>query len=56
MLKLVGTENGEVVDEKVIIDDDNKPTNFALKLVVIDILLDICLFTLFHSIAKLFKK
>lgn len=52
MLKLVGTEAGEVLDEKVILDDNDKLTSFGWKLVVLDIVLDICLFTLFR---KLFK-
>lgn len=56
MLKLVGTEHGKIVDEKVILDDNDKPTQFALKLVVLDVILDVCLFTIFYSIVKSIKK
>lgn len=56
MLKLVGTENDEIVDEKVIIDDNNKPTNFAFKLIVIDLIFTACTCILLSSVAKLFKK
>lgn len=52
MLKLVGTENGEILDEKVIIDDDCKLTKFGWKLVILDIILDMCIFTLIHKLIK----
>lgn len=55
MLKIVGTENGEIVDEKVILDDNNKPTKFAWKLVLLEIVLDICIFSLIYSIVKKFN-
>lgn len=53
MLKIVGTEAGEILDEKVILDDDNRLTKFGWMLVVLDLLIDFCLFSLFK---KLFKK
>lgn len=53
MLKIVGTENGEVLDEKVILDDNNRLTKFGWMLVAMDLVLDICLFNLFK---KLFSK
>ncbi len=56
MLKLVGTEGHDIVDEKVILDDDNRITPFGKKLIVIDILLDLSLFYLFNKIAKKFRK
>lgn len=50
MLKIIGTEAGEVLDEKVILDDDNKLTKFGWKLVVLDLAIDFCLFTLFKKL------
>lgn len=56
MLKIVGTEDHKVVDEKVILDDDNKITPFGLKLVLIDVVLDMCLFALISKFIKAIKK
>ena len=53
MLKLIGTENGEVVDEKVILDDDNKPTGFFLKLLICGLLLDVTVFTLVGTLIRI---
>lgn len=40
MLKVVGTENGKTVDEKVIISDEGKITKFGAFLICLDILVD----------------
>jgi len=53
MLKLVGTENGIIKDEKVIIDDNDRLSGFAIQVIVIDLLLDIFLF---FCLSKLKKK
>ena len=55
MLKIVGTENGEVVDEKVIIDDNNRPTKFAFKFLAIYVLTYICLYNIFYSWVLLYR-
>ncbi len=57
MLKIVGTENGEVRDEKVIFTDEGKITGFGLMLVLLDILADIgILFLISRMIIKCRKK
>lgn len=56
MLKLVGTEDHDIIDEKVIIDDNNKITPFGIKLIVIDILLDMSLFYLLSKFVKKVRK
>lgn len=56
MLLITGTENGKVVDEKVILDDNNKLTSFGLKLVIIDVVFNACLFTLVSSIIRKLNK
>ena len=56
MLKLVGTKDHDIIDEKVIIDDNNQITPFGKKLIVIDILLDMSLFYLFSKIVRRIRK
>lgn len=56
MLKLVGTEDHDIIDEKVIIDDNNQITTFGKKLILIDIMLDLSIFYLLNIIAKKFRK
>lgn len=44
MLKIVGTDkDGSVVDEKVLITDDDKPTRLLLGLALIELACDITL-------------
>lgn len=56
MLKLVGTEGHDIVDEKVIIDDNNRITPFGFKLILIDLVLDLSLLYLIGRLAKRIKK
>lgn len=56
MLKLVGTEDHDIIEEKVIIDDNNQITPFGRKLIIIDLLLDLSIFYLLNKIAKKFRK
>lgn len=50
MLKIVGTEHGKVVDEKVLLDDNNKPTKFLWFLVGCELLLDAGIFCILMAI------
>lgn len=50
MLKIVGTDGNQVLDEKVIITDEGKLTKFGWKIIVIDIMLDLLIFTVFRRI------
>ena len=44
MLKLVGTHrNGAVADERILIDDNDKPTMFLLGLAALELVCDITL-------------
>ena len=44
MLKLVGTNrHGEILDEKVLLTDDDKPTKFLLGLAALELVCDITL-------------
>ena len=52
MLKNVWTKDHDFVDEKVIIDDNNKITPFGIKLMIADVVLDMCLF---YCLSKLVK-
>ena len=52
MLKIVGTENGKVQDEKVIFTDEGKITKFGVALVVLDVLADIGIFFVISRIVK----
>lgn len=52
MLKIVGTENGKVQDEKVIFTDEGKITRFGVMLIFLDILVDIGIFFLISRIIK----
>lgn len=57
MLKIIGTEkNGEIADEKVILDDNNKPTSTAWKILGVNFIINLCLFTTIFTIMKFFKK
>ena len=56
MLKIVGTEDYEIIDEKVIIDDDNRITPFGIKLILLDVVLDMCLFYCLSRLAKRISK
>lgn len=56
MLKIVGTENGKTVDEKVIISDEGKITKFGAFLICLDILADIGIFFLISKIVKIIRK
>ncbi|MGN0436726.1 MAG: hypothetical protein ACI4D8_08870 [Wujia sp.] len=56
MLKIVGTEDHEIIDEKVIIDDNNRITPFGIKLMLIDIVLDMCLFYCLSRLVKRISK
>lgn len=55
MLKIVGTENGKVQDEKVIFTDEGKITRFGLMLVILDILADIGILFLVSRIVKKYR-
>lgn len=50
MLKIVGTDGNQVLDEKVIITDEGKLTKFVWKIIVIDIMLDLLIFTVLRKI------
>ena len=52
MLKIVGTENGKVMDEKVILTEEGKLTGFGVVLVACVILADIGVFFLIGKIVK----
>lgn len=52
MLKIVGTEDHDIIDEKVIIDDNNRLTSFGVKFILVDLALDMCLFYLISKIVK----
>lgn len=56
MLKIVGTENGKTIDEKVIISDEGKITKFGVFLICLDILADIGIFFLISKIVKKVRK
>ena len=56
MLKIVGTEDGIVKDEKILITDEGKLTKFGIALIVIELLADIGVFLIIRSIMKLGKK
>lgn len=56
MLKIVGTEKGKVVDEKVIITDEGKLTKFGAFLIVLDILADVGIYFLISKLIKLAKR
>lgn len=56
MLKIVGEENGKVVDEKILLDEKDKPTKFLLKFIALDILCDLCIFSIFYGIFSIIKK
>lgn len=56
MFKLVGTEDHDIIDEKIIIDDNNKITKFGWKLMAIDIVADMCLFYLISKIVKMIRR
>lgn len=44
MLKLVGTDrNGSIADEKVLVDDKDRPTKLLLGLALIELTFDIAL-------------
>ena len=53
MLKIVGTKDHEIIGEKVIIDDDNRITPFGIKFILLDVVLDMCLF---YCLSKLVKR
>lgn len=55
MLKIVGTEHGEVVDEKVIITDDGKLTKFGIAIVCMELIADVGIFFLISKIIKKIK-
>lgn len=50
MLKIVVSEAGEVLEEKVILDDDNRLTKFGWMLIALDLVIDFCLFRLFKRL------
>lgn len=52
MLKIVGTENGKIQDEKVILTDEGKITGFGVFLIILDVLADIGIIFLFSRIIK----
>lgn len=52
MLKIVGTENGKIQDEKVILTDEGKITGFGVFLIVLDVLADIGIVFLFSRMIK----
>lgn len=56
MLKIVGTEDHDIIDEKVIIDDNNKLTLFGVKFILVDLVLDMCMFYLISRIVKRIAK
>lgn len=56
MLKIVGTQNGEVLDEKVILDDDNKITPFGIFLIGAELIVDVAVICLVVKIVKMFRK
>lgn len=56
MLKVVGTEYDEIVDEKVIITDEGRITKFGVMLICLDILADIGIFVLISKIVKIVRK
>lgn len=56
MLKIVGTEEHDIIDEKVIIDDKNKLTLFGVKFILVDLVLDMCMFYLISRIVKRIAK
>lgn len=52
MLKLVGLEKEKVVDEKVLIDDNNRPTKFLWFLVLLELLFDAGVFCIIFALLK----
>lgn len=52
MLKIVGTENGKIQDEKVILTDEGKITGFGVFLIILDVLADIGIVFLFSRMIK----
>lgn len=52
MLKIVGTENGKIQDEKVILTDEGKITGFGVFLIILDVLADIGIIFLFSRMIK----
>lgn len=57
MLKIIGTEkNGNIADEKVILDDNNKLTSTAWKIIGVSFVANLCLFSTIYAILKLLKK
>lgn len=56
MLKIVGTEDHDIIDEKVILDDNNKLTLFGVKFILVDLVLDMCMFYLISRIVKRIAK
>lgn len=56
MLKIVGTGDHQIVDERIIIDDNNKITPFGFKLMLTELVLDLSLLYLIGKIVKKVKK
>lgn len=52
MLKLVGTENDEVVDEKVLVTDEGKLTGFSIFLIALELLVDVCIMCIGYAFVK----
>ncbi|RKI42604.1 hypothetical protein D7V86_12745 [bacterium D16-51] len=55
MLKVVGTDHGKVVDEKVLIDDSNKITKYGIILIGLDLLADIGILFLLSKAVKRYR-
>ena len=56
MLKLVGTEKGKVMDEKVLITEEGKPSKWLIRFICIDVIVDAIVFCLINRIRAKFRK
>lgn len=56
MLKIVGTDKGSLVDEKVLVTDDGKITKYGIILIVLDVLADIGIVYVISRIIKCARK
>lgn len=52
MLKIVGTENGRIMDEKIILTEEGKLTGFGAALVACIVLTGVVVFTLIGKTVK----